>query len=179
MPRKTHSRLARLAGPVLLAGWLAGCASTPEPPPQPDWTRAHRDTAGRLAERLAETPLEETALVVRLAFPVGVDLDLYVTDPRLETVYYANTPVDSGGRLLRDQRCDTPAEEGVRVEEIRFEVPPPGGYRIGVDHPEICEGGDDVVPYALAIDADGERRGLLGLTRWLRFQTIVLEFTLD
>jgi hypothetical protein len=157
-----------------------GCASAPSPPPPPpEWTDAWRAQAVLLADHLRALPLAPASqLVVRLAFPREVDLDLYVTDPQLETVYYANTPARSGGRLERDARCGDPDAEVVRVETVRFEAPPAGRYRVGVDHPERCGDGDEVAPYAISIEANGERSIHAGLARWLDFTTIATEFAL-
>ncbi len=171
----TSTRLCRAAFAALL---LLACASTPPPPPPPpDWTDARRAAASVLADHLrAEPPAQASALVVRLAFSTEVDLDLYVTDPRLETVYYANTPSKTGGALETDRRCTDAAEEPVRVETVRFESPPGGRYRVGVDYPHRCDGADDVVAFALSIEANGERNLHSGLARWLDFTTIVTEF---
>lgn len=127
---------------------------------------------------------------MRLVFAPGADLDLYVTDPLLETVYYANTPSRSGGVLERDRRCDEGRRQGadaadaraedVRVETVRFETPPPGRYRVGVDYPHRCEGGDEVMPYVVSIEAEGAREALIeGLARHLEFTTIVTEFDVE
>jgi hypothetical protein len=163
---------------VPLACVLLACASTPPPPPPPpDWTDARRADASKLADHLRqETPAQGREVVVRLAFPPEADLDLYVTDPTLETVYYANTPAKSGGRLEADRRCGETGSEPVRVETIRFEAPPSGRYRVGVDYPHVCDDGDDVVAYSISIEANGERQLHAGLARWLEFTTIVTEF---
>ncbi len=157
---------------------LLACASTPPPPaPPPDWTQARRAAASALTDRLrAEPPAQASALVVRLAFSTEVDLDLYVTDPRLETVYYANTPSKTGGVLETDRRCTDAVSKLVRVETVRFDSPPGGRYRVGVDYPHRCEGADNVVAFALSIEANGERNLHPGLARWLDFTTIVTEF---
>lgn len=172
----------RITAALLLALGLAvaGCASTPPPPPDPPaWNALRRADADALAARLRELPPVSEGLVVRLAFPAGVDLDLYVTDPRLETVYYANTPSVSGGRLLRDRRCADPEPGEVRIETLRFDAPPPGRYRIGVDFPHRCEGGPDEVAYALSIEQRGVREEQRGLARWLEFTSIVHEFDVE
>jgi hypothetical protein len=171
---------ARPATPVLVALLALGCASAPPPaPPPPDWSDALREQAVALGDHLRALPVAPAPeLVVRLAFPREADLDVYVTDPQLETVYYANTPVRSGGRIERDARCADADASAVRVETVRFEAPLAGRYRVGVDHPERCGDGDEVVPYAISIDANGERAIHAGLARWLDFTTIATEFSL-
>ncbi len=162
---------------AIAAFLLLACASTPPPPPPPpEWTDARRAEASALADRLRAEPSAPVAtLVVRLAFSREADLDLYVTDPRLETLYYANTPTLAGGALERDRRCTDEATDPVRVEVVRFESPPGGRYRVGVDYPHRC-GGDDVVAFALSIEVSGDRNLHAGLARWLDFTTIVTEF---
>src|SRR6058998_2910370 len=51
------------------------------------------------AAALPAAPPQGIRVVLLWAAPV--DLDLYVTDPGLETVYFANTPSGSGGKLVR------------------------------------------------------------------------------
>ena len=172
--------MLKSCAPLLAALVGVSCASTPAPsPPPPEWTDEWRAEAAELAGHLrAAGGAASQHLVVRLAFAAQADLDLYVTDPLLETVYYANTPSRSGGALERDLRCDEPGGE-VRVETIRFEAPLPGRYRVGVDYPHRCEGGDDVMPYALSIEAKGSRSELLGFGELLEFTTIVTEFEVD
>jgi hypothetical protein len=165
---------------TLAAALAVACASEPRqpaPPPAPEWTDALSARAAALEARLVaaeRAPAGE--LVVRLAFEAGADLDLYVTDPREETVYYANTPVRSGGALDADRRCAEPRE---RVETVRFAAPLPGRYRVGVDFQQRCESDARVVPWAISIDARGERRLLRGLATWNVFASRVDEFALS
>ena len=96
-----------------------------------------------------------------------------MSDPLQETVYYANSPSRSGGLLESDRRCVHPAP---RIEAVRFDAPPAGRFRVGIDFPEACAEGVERAAYVLAIERDGERtleRGEIGL---LRFEPIVLEF---
>jgi hypothetical protein len=171
---------ARPRTPVIAALLALGCASAPPPPPPPpDWSESLRAEAVELGDHLRALPVAPASeLVVRLAFPREADLDVYVTDPQLETIYYANTPARSGGRLERDARCSDADAEPVRVEAVLFAAPLRGRYRVGVDHPERCGDGDEVVPYAISIDANGERSIHAGLARWLDFTTIATEFAL-
>jgi len=95
-------------------------------------------------------------LVVTLAWSAPVDLDLYVTEPGLETVYYANPRSRGGGALERDARC-ADAAGGPREERIRWTAPPAGRYRVGVDYPEACARAGREVDYRLVIEANGRR----------------------
>ena len=125
------------------------------------------------AALVASAPLAPGALRIRLAFGAGADLDLYVTDPLQETVYFANSPSRAGGRLDHDLRCGDPAP---RVETISFPDPPSGVYRVGVDFPESCGRSRDPVAFAVVVERDGrvlaERRS--GIRR-LYFAPVVLE----
>jgi hypothetical protein len=171
-----------MTGPIaaLLAATLASasCASgPPQPPPAspaPEWDDASRRTADALEAVLAsEAPAPPSELRVRLAFPDTADLDLYVSDPLDETVYYANTPVRSGGALDVDRRCEDAAP---RVETVLFTAALPGRYRVGVDFQHRCGDGADVVPWAISIETHGERRLLRGLAEWNIFKSRVDEF---
>jgi len=169
-------RMAHTVAALAVAQLLA-CANGPAKPPPPaqapEWTDALSARADALEAALAaEPPAAAGALVVRLAFEPGADLDLYVSDPQGETVYYANTPVRSGGALDADLRC--PHAQG--VETVRFAAPLAGGYRVGVDFQQRCESDERVAPYVLSIEAHGRRRVLRGLALWLVFASRVDEF---
>jgi len=123
------------------------------------------------------------ALVFRLAFDTTVDLDLYVTDPLLETVYFANHQTQSGGRIVADVRCSS-AGDSVRIEEIRFEDPYPGRYRVGVDFPRHCggedrDGDDEFAGYAVSVNGAGASHSVRGSIERQQFEVVVLEFDLE
>ena len=118
------------------------------------------------------------ALAVTLVWDAPVDLDLYVTDPGLETVYYANARARSGGRLERDARCADQAS-GERSEATRWPAPPAGRYRVGVDFPETCaERAPHDVSYRLVIEVDGRREEVRGRAKLAERDTQAFEFTL-
>jgi hypothetical protein len=117
-------------------------------------------------------PLNQQALQVALTFGDAADLDLYVTDPLQETVYFANSPSRSGGRLENDRRCDAPAP---RVEVVRFEWPSAGRYRVGVDYPERCRAAKEPIPFLIVVDAHGQRHERRGTIELGQFQSIVVE----
>jgi hypothetical protein len=120
-------------------------------------------------------PMDETpeGVRIRLLFREDADLDLHVTDPLQETVYFANSPSVSGGTLVADVRCDS---EGARLEEVSWEAPPPGRYRVGVDYPIRCTGSGAPAPFILEIWADGIRHERRGALSFGRFEPIVYEF---
>jgi hypothetical protein len=166
-PRRTRTAVAALVAAV------AGCAS---PAVEPELVEAERLRAW-LERVLADRPRPAPdALRVYLAFAGDVDLDLYVTDPTQETVYFANTPSRAGGRLDADLQCSASAE-GDRVERVRFAEPPPGRYRVSVDHPRSC-GARRSAGYALAVEHGGRLTFHTGSVGLREFQLVSLEFEL-
>jgi len=143
---------------ALLLGASLGCSEPASPPAVP-------------APPAARPPGE---LRIRLSFDDSADLDLYVTGPLLETVYYANTPTKVGGELERDARCAGPP--GLRSEQIRFAAAPAGRYRVGVDFPERCRLPARPAGFALAIEGDGLQREIRGEIELGIFEPLVLEF---
>ncbi|HJL60942.1 MAG TPA: hypothetical protein QF517_03220 [Pseudomonadales bacterium] len=129
---------------------------------------------------------EDKGLTIQLIFGADSDLDLYVTDPLLETVYYANHQSRSGGRISADVKCVDPLQkkEGglreqsreLRIEEIRFDAPISGRYRIGIDYPEKCDGGKEQAAYAVSVLHNGELIQNSGVVTFERFDVVVMEF---
>ena len=142
---------------LALAG--AGCSETPAPLPPHD--------------ALGEYPAAAHDVRVRLEFGAGADLDLFVTDPMHEEVYFANSPSRLGGVFGADRRCEDPAP---RVETVRFSPAPAGRYRVSVDYPIRCATDVDAVPFRLVVDADGERREIEGEAHFGELAHIVVEF---
>jgi hypothetical protein len=173
------TRAARPALALLLALAAAAAAPARERTPAAQWTPALEAEAAQLEAALAQRPLASGgALRIVLAFGGAADLDLYVTDPLAETIYFANERAVAGGRLTADARCDSPAP---RLEEVVFAAPQPGRYRIGVDYMvyrEKCGEQPPVVAYVLAIDGPGGRRLQRGLARRGIFDARVLELPL-
>ena len=99
-----------------------------------------------------EPPAARDSLRVRLVFGADADLDLYVTGPAQESVYFANPSSRDGGRLVADRRCDSPAP---RAETIEFAPAAPGRYRIGVDFMMRCARGVDRARYELFVEQPG------------------------
>jgi len=170
-----------LAGALLLlAAAVAGCDDGPPPgplvAPRPAWTSERTSVANELAARLAELP-DADGVVVRLAFGPEADLDLYVTGPLEETVYYANTPSRIGGELVEDRRCEqaSGSQEGAQIEEVRFPAVA-GRYRVGVDYPRACGDTRAPAPFGLRVDAPGNRVEHRAIAVHQVFEPIVLEF---
>jgi hypothetical protein len=146
---------------VVVLGLLSGCARhTPLPPP---------------AAPAQLPPLP--GLSVLLTWSAPVDLDLYLTDPTGETVYFANTPSRAGARLLRDTRCgDIGVVPPPYIETADAPEPQPGRYRVGVDFIDGCSKHADGVDFRVAIELAGARREVTGSIRLAQFQPIVVEF---
>src|SRR5262249_41076660 len=108
-----------------------------------------------------------------------VDLDLYLTDPTAETVYFANNPSRTGARLVRDARCaDMPAADGSSMEVAHVPEPRAGRYRVGVDFIDRCAAPREPVSYRVAVELNGVRRETTGLIRLEEFQPVAVEFDL-
>lgn len=164
---------------LLLAGMLTITAGCAEPEFSTEARQAIEAQALELARTLGEESSAETdGIVIRLKFDENVDLDLYVTDPLLETVYFARHESRTGGVIRADVRCDT---TGPRVEEIRFANPWPGQYRVGVDFPSRCDGSSSLAPapFAVSVSANGKVHETHGLVNLKYFEVVVLEFDID
>jgi hypothetical protein len=138
---------------------------------------AGRDS-GRRPPSAPASPAASGARVL-LLWSEPVDLDLYVTEPSLETVYFANPSAQTGGRLERDVTCGTirsePKGEPL-FEEVRWNESGPGRYRVGVDFVDACGSGTEETAFRVVAEISGERREWSGMVRRERFQAIVVEF---
>lgn len=176
-PRRKTTRRPRLRDSIrglgVLAVLVSGCISIPgsEARRQAEIARQSNALSASLAALEDIDPLRE-GLRVRLVFGEKADLDLYVTDPLEETVYFANNPTRSGGSLDTDARCGA---AGLRVETVVFIDPLPGRYRVGVDFPERCDGRDDPVPFVVTVRHGNVRREQRGTISPRHFQPVVLE----
>lgn len=114
-----------------------------------------------------------------LTWDTPVDLDLYLTDPSSETVYFANTPTRTGARLVRDARCaDLATATAPFVEVANMPEPMPGRYRVGVDFIDACSAQHVPVSFRVVADLAGTRQEATGTIRLEQFQPIVVEFDL-
>jgi hypothetical protein len=156
---------------------VAGCADRDaELASQAETARTRSLALAAMVREPPEGPSRE--LVFRLAFDRENDLDLYVTDPLEETVYFANHRVKTGGEIIRDVRCATDADVP-GVEEVRFAAPYPGRYRVGVDFAERCQGDGMVAGYAVSVQGAGEQHVASGILELNQFEVVTLEFDLE
>jgi len=178
MKRRAGRLVVALSIGALLAA-APGCDDGPPPgppaKPPPSWDAERTREAAALEARVAALPPSTGGeLSVHLAFGADADLDLYVTGPREETVYYANTPSGIGGALAEDRRC---VHDAPRVETVRFPAPlRPGRYRVGVDYPSACGESRAPAPFALRVDGPEAGSELAGLAAHRVFEPVVLEF---
>lgn len=165
-PRRTRGLALALALALMTSlACAGGPPSRPLPKPRPAPPPALLAEAERLAGLLAQAPAAPAGtLRIRLAFGGEADLDLFVSDPLQETVYFANERAQSGGALEEDRRCGSPPPN---IEVVEWSQPPAGRYRIGIDFPTRCqEDAPKRAPYALAIERGGQRtlhRGVANL----------------
>lgn len=96
------------------------------------------------------------ALRVTLVWGTDDDLDLYVTEPEGELIYYANKHSTNGGSLHGDDNaeiCGANAEPG-GVESVAWpSTPPHGTYSVMVKAYRRCAG-TDPVPYTVTVFVD-------------------------
>jgi len=123
----------------------------------------------------APQPHPPGSVQVRLVFGEQADLDLYVTDPNLETVYFGNNPSRGGGVLTADVRCDAATP---RSEAVSFMDACPGRYRVGVEHASNCTRRSGPVPYRVEVLAGESEWQVEGEIEPGAFDNQVLEFEL-
>lgn len=153
----------------LWCGLFAGCARLAS-------HTSVRQVTPPPAAQLGSAP----GLRVMLMWTAPVDLDLYLTDPTSETVYFGNNPSRSGARLLRDTRCaDFPSNDTPAFEVASVSAPTPGHYRIGVDFIDACESKTSSVSFRVVTQYGDTTRETTGSITLEEFQPIVVEFELQ
>ena len=130
------------------------------------------------APQVPPLPAAQAGLVVSLTWDAPVDLDLYVTDPTWETLYFANNPTRAGARLENDARCATLVADRPPTERATIENARPGSYRVGVDFIDRCGAKVKEVSFHVTADFAGVRREARGKVNPEEFRVIALEFEL-
>jgi len=131
----------------LLAGVALGCggdgvSSPPLPPTKP---------TTYLTRVLARGSIQVT-----LSWNTIDDLDLYVTDPTRQTVFYGNPSVPSGGQLDVDANpaCSNVVPDP--VENVFWaSTPPRGTYLIEVRLYQRCIQSTDPIPFTVTVRQRG------------------------
>lgn len=178
-PRRIRGTASRAVG-VLVAYTLLVACSPADKRFAPSITNARKaDLEGSPSSRVESADGSgSTLLEIRLFFGPEADLDLFVTDPAKELVYFGNNPSRGGGQLERDVRCGHAVEaDEERVETIRFRAPRPGRYRVGVGYDRSCVFRRRPAAFRVEVRNAGmpprEERGTVAPGR---FESIVLEF---
>lgn len=128
-----------------------------------------------------QVPAEPLAaeLRVSLVWVEPVDLDVYVTDPSLESIYFGNPRSQSGGVLGNDVACADIGRAAVgaaAVERVEWARPPGGRYRVGVDFPEACGSAAGEVAYRVVVEFAGKRQERSGTVHRAIFEPVAFEF---
>ena len=151
----------RAAIVAIVCACASACATRPAAAPAP---------------AAALPPPNDGALHVSLSWAAPVDLDLYVTDPAGETLYFANNPTRAGAQLERDTRCGSlPADGAPSVERARVAAPTPGRYRVGVDFIDACGASAGPVPFHIAVDRGTAHREATGTVGLGQFVVVAIE----
>lgn len=125
------------------------------------WTRCHGGE-GPGTERERITSVGTGDVQVTLTWQAEIDVDLYVTDPAGETVYYGNRRVASGGELDRDNMCGD--FEWGRPENVYWPQggAPAGEYVVKVRYYGSCVSGDPSVAWTVRVVVGGTVQSYTG-----------------
>lgn len=98
---------------------------------------------------------------ITLAWNSGADIDLYVTDPYNETIYYGHTTSQSGGQLDHDGRGDCVSGQGnPTVENVYWNGQPPrGNYGVEIHNYSACNSAQGSTQTTLSIAVGGRVLG--------------------
>ena len=91
----------------------------------------------------AENPTFEDqtgmSLTVELIWETPVDLDLFLTDPGGETVYFANRIAKSGAKMGAMLGCEAVGNQNQKfLESVHIPAAQAGRYRVSVDFIKDC-----------------------------------------
>lgn len=125
------------------------------------------DDAGRVSpwivRQLSVLPVGTGDVEVALTMSEATDLDLYVTDPTGNAIYFGNTTGVSGGHLDLDANAACGSHLGINNEHIFWQQgrAPRGTYTVRVAHYESCIQGRPV-DYRITVRNCGETVVLSG-----------------
>lgn len=135
------------------------------------WTHCHGGT-GAGSSRGPITSVGTGDVQVTLTWQAEVDVDLYVTDPAGDTVYYGNRSVRSGGELDRDNRCGD--FEWGRPENVYWPQAgaPAGTYTVQVRYYGACGAEDPTVAWTVRVIVGGTAQSFTGALAPYEEQTV-------
>ena len=115
---------------IALTCWLAPAAATAQEalPNAPAVVQAVVQSAGE-------------DLVLHLSWQAPVDLDLFLTGPSGETIYFGNRKARTGYHINNETTCDTLAPTGLHRESATIPHAAAGLYRVSVDYIFDCGSG--------------------------------------
>lgn len=110
---------------------------------------------------------ESGRIQITLSWNTGADIDLYVTDPKGETIYYnqQHRRTNSGGVMDHDGRGDCRAEQDYpRIENVYWQNRPPRGeYKVELNYFGPC-GDAEETETTLAMVVEGVSAGIFHYT---------------
>lgn len=122
-------------------------------------------SAQPVATSSSSTPTLGTGdIQVTLRWATTDDLDLYVTDPAGQVVFYGNPSIASGGQLDVDANAGCGESNQTPIENI-FWPPsqaPTGAYKIEVNLYSRCNPGNNPIPFEVRLLVRGEVQTLTG-----------------
>lgn len=105
---------------------------------------------------------------VTLAWPTQADLDLYVTDPAGEQIFYQHTQSASGGQLDQDARgaCQNQADSNLENVYWDQDSPPGGVYQVAVHYWDgaRCSTNAGPTTFTMSISVGGQIIGAYNYT---------------
>ena len=103
---------------------------------------------------VSATDLADADIAVTVRWTGASDVDLHVTDPNGNEVYWANETTEEGGRLDLDSNAGC-SIDNVNQETISWpkDAAPEGDYTIVVDYFSDC--GQPSAPWSLSLDVNG------------------------
>lgn len=122
------------------------------PPPRAEPPPRQQDEFDRRLQR--EGAGTDADLLVTLTWEGDADLDLHILCPSGERLYFGNTAA-CGGRLDVDMNAGGSRMSMEPVENVQFNNPAPGPYRIEVDNFNPRSAGNRAVPYQVRIVHNG------------------------
>jgi hypothetical protein len=102
------------------------------------------------------------------------DLDLYVTDPNGQTVYFGNRQIPSGGQLDVDANAACSGSTQTPIENVFWPAgqAPQGNYTVEVDLWSRCSGGTPgEIPFEIRLLVQGQTQTINGSVGGANSQT--------